>query len=58
MFAHFQWPAIIWNGRGTTNSTETTTVMAPAVERVRWPTPWAMSAMIAKDKPVPQNSPR
>ena len=35
LFAHFQWPAIIWKGRGTTNSTETTTVMAPAVERVR-----------------------
>ena len=35
LFTHCQWPAMRLKGIGTTNSTDTTTVMAPAVERVR-----------------------
>jgi hypothetical protein len=37
-----------------TNRRETTTVMAPAVERSRKPMPRVISAMPAKTRPEPQ----
>ena len=46
--------AASWRGPLMMNRMETITVIVPAVERIRKPSPRAMSAMTAKTRPEPQ----
>ena len=58
LLIHSHLLAASWRGMVMTNRRETTTVMAPAVERSRKPRPRVIRAIPTKTRPEPQMWPK